>query len=74
MIVTKRLYDDGHIKEFDAIVIECSPYENGFLLELDQTAFFPNGGGQLSDEGTLNGITVRDVNEEKGRILHLVDT
>ena len=74
MIVTKRLYDDGHIKEFDAIVIECSPYENGFLLELDQTAFFPNGGGQLADEGTLNGITVRDVNEEKGRILHLVDT
>lgn len=74
MIVTKRLYDDGHIKEFDAIVIECSTYENGFLLELDQTAFFHNGGGQLADEGTLNGITVRDVNEENGRILHLVDT
>lgn len=74
MIVTKRLYDDGHIKEFDAVVIDCRDCENGFLVELDRTAFFPNGGGQLADEGTINGITVRDVNEEYGRILHLVDT
>ncbi len=74
MIVTKRLYDDGHIKEFDATAVACIPCEKGFLLELDQTAFFPNGGGQLADEGTINGITVRDVIEENGRILHLVDS
>ncbi len=74
MIVTKRLYDDGHIKEFDATAVACVPSEKGFLLELDQTAFFPNGGGQLADDGTINGITVRDVIEENGRILHLVDS
>ena len=74
MIVTKRLYDDGHIREFDAVVIACVACEKGFLIELDQTAFFPNGGGQLADEGTINGIIVRDVNEDQGRIFHLVDT
>ena len=56
MIITKRLYDDGHIKEFDATVVACNPCEKGYLLELDQTAFFPNGGGQLADEGTVDGV------------------
>ena len=74
MIITKRLYDDGHIKEFDATVVACIPCEKGYLLELDQTAFFPNGGGQLADEGTVDGVAVNDVNEENGRILHLVDS
>lgn len=73
MIITKRLYDNGHIREFDAVVLSCKACENGFEVELDQTAFFPNGGGQLADSGALDGSAVKDVNEVNGRILHITD-
>ncbi len=72
MIVTKRLYDNGHVKEFDSVVTECTETENGFLVALEATAFFPNGGGQLADEGSLDGVTVTDVNEKDGIIYHSV--
>ncbi len=73
MIITKRLYDNGHIKEFDATVIECIPCSKGYEIVLDRTAFFPNGGGQTADTGTIDGITVKDVNEREGKIYHLTD-
>ncbi len=74
MIITKRLYDNGHIKEFDATVLECIPCSKGYEIVLDQTAFFPNGGGQTADTGILDGIAVKDVNEREGRIYHLTDS
>ena len=73
MILTKRLYDNGHIKEFDSVVTECQPAENGWNTVLEATAFFPNGGGQLADEGTLDGVNVKDVNEINGKIYHLTE-
>ncbi len=72
MIVTKRLYDNGHIRDFDSVVTECIKTESGFLVALEATAFFPNGGGQLADEGTLDGAAVTDVNEKDGVIYHSV--
>ena len=74
MIITKRLYDNGHIKEFDAVVLECIPCKKGYEIVLDQTAFFPNGGGQAADNGVLEGVIVIDVNECDGKIYHLIDT
>lgn len=73
MIITKRLYDNGHIKEFDSTVTECIKAESGWLVALEATAFFPNGGGQLADEGTLDGLKVTDVNEKDGVIYHSID-
>ncbi len=70
--MTERLYDNGHIKEFDAAVIECTECEKGYLLALDKTAFFPAGGGQAADEGTINGEKVLDVFEKDLIIYHLV--
>ncbi len=70
--MTERLYDNGHIREFEASVLECIKTENGYLLVLDKTAFFPNGGGQTADGGNINGAQVLDVNEEQGVIYHLV--
>ena len=51
--VTKRLYDDdAYIKEFRAGVIGCSPAgDKAFGIELDMTAFFPEGGGRCSHHG-----------------------
>lgn len=47
---------------------ESGPF---FAAELDRTAFFPEGGGQYSDKGTLGGVRVLDVQEENGHILHI---
>ena len=72
---TERLYyKDSYIKEFDASVLSCEKQDNGaFTVELDATAFFPEGGGQTSDTGVIGSVNVLDVQEKDGRILHYVD-
>ena len=68
---TKRIFDDSaYITEFEAKVLSCSECKNGFDAVLDSTAFFPEGGGQFPDKGTLNGIEVLDVQEDKEGIIH----
>ena len=73
METRKLYYEDCHIKAFTANVIACGETEKGFLLELDATAFYPEGGGQACDLGTLGGAKVLDVQEDGERILHLCD-
>lgn len=74
MRTEKLYYIDSYIKEFDATVLSCEKQDNGtFAVELDATAFFPEGGGQTSDTGTMGKSTVLDVQEKDGRILHYVD-
>lgn len=71
---TEKLYEsDGLLSKFEATVIACDEAENGFDIELDRTAFFPEGGGQDSDTGLLDGSNVKHVRTENGRILHLTD-
>ncbi len=72
---TEKLYElDSELYVFDACVIACEPVGEGrYAIELDRTAFFPEGGGQYADPGTLGGTPVRDVQIEKGRILHITD-
>ena len=52
---TEKLYDrDAFLKEFDAVVTDCRPgKEDTYLVTLDRTAFYPEGGGQPADRGTL---------------------
>ncbi|MBQ6755856.1 MAG: alanyl-tRNA editing protein [Oscillospiraceae bacterium] len=66
----KLYYIDSHIREFDAMVISCEPDGDHFHVELDRTAFFPEGGGQCADTGTLSSVAVSDVQEVCGRIVH----
>ena len=68
---TKKLYyEDCHIKQFTATVTACRETEKGFLVELDATAFYPEGGGQACDLGTLGDAKVLDVREQGQQILH----
>lgn len=71
---TTRLFDqDAYLGEFEATV-ERSVCEGGmYRVLLDQTAFFPEGGGQPADGGTLDGIFVTDVQEIDGEIWHTVE-
>ena len=74
MSVTRKLYDgDSFLAEFSATVLACQETENGFAVELDQTCFFPEAGGQASDRGVLGKATVSDVQIQNGTIFHLTD-
>lgn len=66
----KLFYQDSHLKEFEAKVIDCQKCDDYYNVILDRTAFFPEGGGQSADEGSLNDIPVLDVQEEDGVIYH----
>lgn len=72
---TKRLFDiNAYDTEFEGTVISCEKVENGFLVELDQTLFFPEEGGQSPDKGMLDGCKVLDVQIDKsGRITHFLE-
>lgn len=69
----KLYYTDSHIKRFQAQVVSCTARADGWAIELDKTAFFPEGGGQPGDIGYIGSIQVTDTHEVDGRILHYTD-
>lgn len=69
----KLFYENCNLTEFTATVTGCTECENGFLVTLDATAFYPEGGGQACDIGTLGNVNVLDVREKGEEILHLCD-
>jgi len=69
----KLFYQDSHRSTFTAIVQEVRPSGNGYEIILDRTAFFSEGGGQSSDTGSLGGVSVSDVQEIDGKIIHYTD-
>ena len=72
---TERLYyADSHLIEFNARVIDVSEQVSGWAaVILDRTAFYPTGGGQPSDTGTLNGSRVVEcIDDGDNGILHVV--
>ena len=66
----KLFYKDSHMQMFQAIVQECCKDGENYKIRLDRTAFFPEGGGQYADHGTLNEYEVHDVQEEQGDVWH----
>ncbi len=68
---TKKLYYvNPHTACFSARVLACKEGPRGYEVILDQTAFYPEGGGQAGDTGTLGGIRVLDTREQGETILH----
>ena len=71
--MTQKLFEnDSYIKEFSATVISCENTEGKFLVTLDKTAFFPEGGGQSSDTGFLGEAQVISVREADGIVYHKI--
>lgn len=68
---TQKLYDNDAVQTtFTATVISCMRRRDDYAVILDRTCFFPEGGGQWADHGTLNGIPVTDVQIVEDEILH----
>ncbi|WP_134683929.1 alanyl-tRNA editing protein [Brevibacillus migulae] len=64
-------YQDPYLKQFTAEVLERGHEADGTpYVILDQTAFYPTGGGQPCDLGVINDIEVMDVEEVDGQIHH----
>jgi alanyl-tRNA synthetase len=73
----KAYYDPLSTGPFTATILEIRPNKAGTgddtaALILDATVFYPEGGGQSGDRGTINGVPVRDVQEKNGEIFHIV--
>lgn len=60
-MTTRRYYDDSHTHAFDAQVVERLTWEDKPAVVLAETYFYPTGGGQPCDTGTLGGVAVVDV-------------
>lgn len=72
--MTKKLYyTDSYLTDFTATVLSCNEGKKGYEVVLDQTAFYPEGGGQPSDEGILGGVKVKDVRIKDHVIYHIVE-
>ena len=75
MPLTERLYySDSHLIEFEARVVDVTERVSGWTaIVLNRTAFYPTGGGQPSDTGTLDGLRVVEcIEDEDGGVLHVV--
>jgi len=75
---TDRLYyDDQERTDFEAVVLEVFERDDGYDVVLDQTMFYPEGGGQPADRGTLSTddttVEVTDVQSVGGVVVHHTD-
>lgn len=67
----EKLYDENSfLTKFTTVVLSCVQGKKGWDIVLDQTAFYPEGGGQPFDLGTLGGVKVLEVHERDGRVVH----
>ena len=75
---TELFYDDQTGRTFEAMVLDVFSIEDGYEVILDQTMFYPEGGGQPADHGTLSTddttVAVTDVQKRDGVIVHVTDT
>lgn len=71
---TERLfYENVYLKEFNGKVLSCREQDGAFLVVLDRTAFYPEGGGQPAEGGWLGDCQVLDVKEDGEEIVHITD-
>lgn len=73
METVKLYYQDSHLTRFTARVLSCEETAKGSEVILDATAFYPEGGGQGADTGTLGVAQVFDTRERGGVIVHFCD-
>jgi len=74
IMTTKLYWHDSRLRQFSAQVVDCFVQDGHRVVVLDQSAFYPGGGGQPHDTGTLNEVRVLAMSlGEDGRMLHHLD-
>lgn len=67
----EKLYEaQPYLTHFSATVESCTQGKKGWDILLDQSAFYPEGGGQPYDTGMLGGVPVLEVHQREGRVVH----
>ena len=73
MQTRKLYYEDSHLDHFTAQVLSCEQDGQNYQVILDATAFYPEGGGQGADTGTLGGVRVQFTREAGETVVHICD-
>ena len=74
MASERRYYADAYTTRFESRVVEEGERDGRPVVELASTYFYPEGGGQVADRGTLGASNVVDVQaDDEGRVWHVVD-
>lgn len=74
METEKLYYKDVNMKKCDSVVKRLARVKGGVAIILDKTVFFPEGGGQPCDLGTVGGIPLEKVYENDGVVFHLISS
>ena len=70
MMTEQLYYTDPRLSRFEAQVLRQKSVGERWAVILDRTAFYPEGGGQPADRGTLNDLPVLDVQKKGEEICH----
>lgn len=74
MMTTKLYWNDSHLINFSATVEHFLEADDGQFVVLNQSAFYPEGGGQPCDTGYINSSRITEVTmDDDGRILHRLE-
>lgn len=71
--MNELFYVEPYCRAFDAKVLSCEEGKKGFEIVLDNTAFYPEGGGQPADHGMIGEAKVTDVRRVGDAIIHYAD-
>jgi len=69
----KRFYDDPHLARLATSVVAAEAKDGRFRVRLEETIFYPEGGGQPADHGSIGDAAVLDVLSEGAAVWHEVD-
>ncbi len=69
----KLFYEDPALDRVDTRAIECGELDGRPWVRLEETVFYPEGGGQPADRGTIGGVPVVDVRARGAAVLHLLE-
>lgn len=70
---TKLYYESPYIKDWETKITKVIEKDWEYFVTLEETAFYPHGGGQPCDKGSINGIAVLDVYKEGYEVIHKLE-